>query len=100
MTQQQRSRHIMLRLSHFSGSGKGFARIAHVVVSLVGIIGMFSAIVGALIGPWLADTGEDGMDEDRFAYWVRPDDDDERDDRTCGLAREDKYGLQRLLDTP
>lgn len=56
---------------------------------------MFSAIVGALIGPWLADTVDEGVDDDRFAYW-----DDDEQEAACAVAREEKYALQRLLDSP
>lgn len=99
LTQRQRIRHILQRLSRFEGSGRPSVRVVHAAVSMIGVLGMFSAIVGAIVGPWVADTADDTIDEDRFSYWVR-EDDDEDDERCCGVLREERYWLVRLLDLP
>lgn len=99
LTQRQRIRHILQRLSRYEGSGRGSARVVHAVVSMIGVLGMFSAIVGAIAGPWVADTADDTIDDDRFSYWVR-EEDDEDEERCSGALREERYWLVRLLDLP
>lgn len=96
----QRIRQVLRRLSHYEGSGRGFAKVTHVIVSLVGIFGMFSAVIGALLAPWLVEAGNSVVDDDSFVYWVRADEDeeDEDDQRTCGAYRERTFSLVRLLD--
>lgn len=99
LTTSQRARHILRRLSYHQGYGKGFSSYTHVTVSLIGIFGMFSAIIGALLAPWLVEAGNIPSDDDRFIYWVRPDDDDEGDEENIfGPYREEKFHLLRLLD--
>ncbi|KAI0561430.1 hypothetical protein FGB62_82g063 [Gracilaria domingensis] len=99
LSQRQRVQHILQRLSRFDGRARGSVRIVHACVAMIGILGMFSAILGALVAPWLNETGDDGLEEDRFSYWVT-DEDDQFDDRCCGVAREQRYWLVRLLDSP
>lgn len=95
-TQLQRVQHVVARLSFYDGYGNGNAGFTHVGVSVVGIVGMFAAIVGALLGPWLADGGDEGMDEDGFSFWAG--DDDEADVRLCGRAREERLWMVRLFE--
>lgn len=90
----QSLRFSIIRLASYDGSGRGFARYAHITVSMLGILGMFAAIVGALLGPCLAGTGEDDMDEDRFCYWAQ-----DGDDEPCGREREEIYANLRLVET-
>lgn len=97
ISQQQRSLHIVYRLSRFSGTGRGASRISNVIVSCVGIIGMFSAIVGALIGPWLAEIRE-SSDDERFTFWVNEEEEEENNEHICGFSREEKYSFHRVLD--
>ncbi|CAN8070258.1 unnamed protein product [Agarophyton chilense] len=99
VSHRQRILHILQRLSRFDGGARGAARVVHAFVAMIGILGMFSAIVGALAAPWLNETGEDGLEEDRFSYWAT-DEDDQNDDRCCGHMREQRYWLVRLLDSP
>lgn len=58
---------------------------------------MFSAVIGALLGPWLADTADDSLDDERFAYWVCEAEDDD-DCGACPVFREDKYAAVRLFE--
>lgn len=60
---------------------------------MLGILGMFAAIVGALLGPCLADTGDDDADEDRFCYWAQ-----DGDDEPLGQEREHIYASLRLVE--
>lgn len=92
--------HVLRRLSYYNGAGRGIAKVTHVVVSLVGIFGMFAAVIGALLAPWLVEAGNSVVDDEGFVYWMRADEDeeDEDDQRTCGTYRERTFGLVRLLD--
>lgn len=100
LSNSQRAKHVLRRLSYYEGDGKGFARFTNIVVSVVGIFGMFAAVVGALLAPWLVEAGNLSSEDDRFVYWVRSDsDEDDDEDRVHGPSREEKYNLLRLLDT-
>lgn len=97
----QRIRHVLRRLSFYQGAGRGFARAVHVAVSLIGIFGMFAAIVGALLAPWMTEAGNSVVDDDQFVYWIRADDREDSDDehpRACGTYREESFAILRLLD--
>lgn len=60
---------------------------------MVGILGMFAAVTGALFGPWLADDDEE---EDLFQFWDRGE-----DERKAGAReREERYALLRLSEVP
>jgi hypothetical protein len=59
----------MAKLGSHRGSGKGRNGWLYAAVSGVGIVGMFAAIVGAMIGLWLDEASEDGEEEDQFCYW-------------------------------
>lgn len=105
ISQRQRALHIVHRLATFSGGERGIARLIHLIVSLLGVLGMFSAIVGAFLGPWLTDTGDGPLDEDGFSYWVRDDDHDYIGmgfdcSRSAAMIREEKYRLIRFFDLP
>lgn len=103
MSDLQRIKHVLIRLSYYNGGGRGSARILHIVVSLIGIYGMFAAVMGALLAPWLVEAGNSILDDDQFVYWARPDEDDDSGDgnvyqRACGPYRERKFALVRFLD--
>lgn len=89
----QSLRFSIIRLANYDGAGRGFACYAHIAVSMLGILGMFAAIVGALLGPSLADTDDDDSDEDRFRYWAQ-----DGDDEPCGQKREQIYASLRLVE--
>jgi len=97
ITTWQRVWMIIFRLSIYEGNGCGFARVAHVAVSIIGILGMFSAILGAVLGQWVTDPRDDALEEESFAYWV-VEEDDEDGDGTCGSIREEQYKLLRIYE--
>lgn len=79
------------RLAAFRGSGTATARGAHAFVSALGVLGMFAAIVGAMLGLWLDEAGDgDDDDADGFCYWESDMDADD------GAEREAHYGVMRL----
>lgn len=71
----------MRRLREFRGRLRGHAIVTHGVLVTVGLIGMFAAVVGALIGGQL---GETMHEDDRFGAWDS--------DEECGEEREQVYG--------
>lgn len=76
-----RVQHHLRKISYYDGSGKGNVRITHFLVSLVGIVGMFAAVTGALLAPWLAQAGNTVTDDDEpFAYWMSAREPDEEED--------------------
>jgi hypothetical protein len=80
------------RLGLYRGHGRRRARAAYAAVSAVGVMGMFAAIVGAMLGVWLDEACEDGDEEDGFSYW----DDGEWDlDGDLGWEREEHYAGMR-----
>lgn len=101
LSNTQRTKHVLRRLSFYEGDGRGLARFTNVLVSVVGIFGMFAAVIGALLAPWLVEAENLTSEDDRFVYWVRAnsDDDDDDEDHVHGPFREEKYSLLRVLDT-
>lgn len=96
-----RIRHVLRRLSFYDGPTRRRARFVHMAVSLIGIFGMFAAVIGALLTPWLAEAGNSVLDDDTFVFWVNADDDDDDEDdvhRACGPYRENKFALLRTID--
>lgn len=94
-------RHVLRRLSFHDGPPRRRARFVHMAVSLIGIFGMFAAVIGALLTPWLAEAGNSVLNDDTFAFWVGADDDDDDEDdmhRACGPYRENKFALLRTID--
>lgn len=91
---------VLRSLSFYEGTGRGHTRVVHLFVTLLGVYGMFAAILGALLTPWLVDAGNIDLDDDRFSYWVRTgaQEDDLDDHRACPVYREQKFRLLRLLD--
>lgn len=101
LTDLSRIRYVLRRLSFHNGPKRRRARFVHMTVSLIGIFGMFAAVIGALLTPWLAEAGNSVLDDDTFAFWVNADDDDDDDDdvhRACGPYRENKFALLRTID--
>lgn len=100
LSNSQRAKHVLRRLSYYEGEGRGIARFTNILVSVIGIFGMFAAVVGALLAPWLVEAGNLSSEDDQFVYWVRSnnDDDDDDEDRVHGPYREEKYNLLRILD--
>ncbi len=72
---------------------RGFGLISHAVVVAVGLLGMFAAVVGAMIGQRLPETVDES---DGFEFWASDSDDE------CGLAlgnqRESTYGPLRVCE--
>jgi hypothetical protein len=66
-------------------------------VSGIGIVGMFSAIVGAMIGLWLDEASEDADDGDHFCFWEEATSHgNERSDiDDIGAEREEHYSNMR-----
>eukprot|EP00177_Eucheuma_denticulatum_P008073 GFKZ01014708.1.p1 GENE.GFKZ01014708.1~~GFKZ01014708.1.p1 ORF type:complete len:148 (+),score=10.73 GFKZ01014708.1:328-771(+) len=85
----------IIRLAGYEGSGRGLSRYTHLALSMLGILGMFAAIVGALLGPCLADTSDHDIDEDNYFFWAQED-----DLLRCGLDREQLYARLRLVEVP
>jgi hypothetical protein len=67
-------------------------RLAQALVSSVGIVGMFAAIVGAMLGLWLDEAGDSDEDgDDGFRYWDVSD-----SGPHDSAAREEQYLLLRI----
>lgn len=80
------------KLSHYKGRGSKASRLVYAAVSTVGVMGMFAAIVGTMLGVWLDEACEDADDEDIFSYW----DDGEWDHAgDLGWEREEHYAGMR-----
>lgn len=60
-------------------------------VSGIGVVGMYAAIVGAMLGVWLDEVSEDADDADGYSYW----DCGEGADNEAGWEREDHYAGMR-----
>lgn len=84
----------MSRLSSYPGPGRGPSRVIHAFVSMIGILGMFAAVTGALFGPWIAEGEED---EDGFQFW---DTCEGEYGKETGCEREEQYRLLRLVEVP
>lgn len=80
------------KLSLYKGRGTRTSRFVYAAVSTIGVMGMFSAIVGAMLGVWLDEACDDGDDEDGFAYWDDGEWDTEGD---LGWEREEHYAGMR-----
>jgi hypothetical protein len=57
------------KLGLYKGRGNPASTVVYAVVSTIGVMGMFAAIVGAMLGVWLDDASADADDEDRYSYW-------------------------------
>lgn len=76
-----RVRHHLRKLSYYEGHGKGNVRITLLLVSLVGIVGVFSAITAGMMAPWLTNAGYTIIDDDEeFQYWMTANEPDEEED--------------------
>lgn len=80
------------KLNLYKGRGTPASRFVYATVSTFGVMGMFSAIVGALLGVWLDEACDDADDDDGFAYWDDGEWDTEGD---LGWEREDHYSGMR-----
>lgn len=80
------------KLNLYKGRGTSASRVVYAAVSTFGVMGMFSAIVGAMLGVWLDEACDDADDDDGFAYWDDGEWDTEGD---LGWEREDHYSGMR-----
>lgn len=80
------------KLNLYKGRGTPASRLVYATVSTFGVMGMFSAIVGAMLGVWLDEACDDADDDDGFAYWDDGEWDTEGD---LGWEREDHYSGMR-----
>jgi hypothetical protein len=82
----------LARLRAHKGPASHRHRLAQALVSAVGIVGMFAAIVGAMLGLWLEEAGDSDDDgEDGFRYW-----DVSESGPHDSAAREEQYLLLRI----
>lgn len=78
----------------YRGLSPGVSRFANAFVSGLGVMGMFSAIVGSMLGVWLDETADHSDDSDGYCYW----DYEEWDvDGDVGWEREQHYAGMREL---
>lgn len=91
----QAMRFTVMRLSLYEGVGRGFACYAYIGLSMLGIVGMFAAIVGALIAPCLVDVVDEEYDEEGFRFWAG-----DLDESCEGAEREKLYAMLAWIDVP
>lgn len=80
-------------LKIFQGRAHGLGMISHGIVVAVGLMGMFAAVLGAMIGHRIPETEDD---REGFAYWASDSDDDGWFGN--GGQRESTYGPLRICD--
>lgn len=88
---QARVEMTVARLGIGRAKGKLQKRGVFAAVSGMGVIGMYAAIVGAMVGVWLEEVNEDADDDDGFSYWDNIEDTEE----DMGRERERHYGGMR-----
>lgn len=82
------------RAGEYRGRSPGLSRVSYALVSGVGVMGMFAAIVGSMLGVWLDETTDESDDGDSYCFW----DDGEWDvDDDAGWEREQHYAGMREL---
>lgn len=84
------------RLREYHGKTTGRATVTHALIVAVGLLGMVSAIVGAILGAALP---ESDVDSDSVTYWleysVDDNHNDDNDEYANGCTREEMYGVLR-----
>jgi hypothetical protein len=90
VSERARAELVLARLRAFKGPVRARSRGVHALVSAVGIVGMFAAIAGAMLGLWL-DEAIDSEDEGEcFSYW-----DVTEPSLLESVSREEQYGIIR-----
>jgi hypothetical protein len=90
VSERERAELVLARLRAFKGPIRARCRGVQALVSAVGVVGMFAAIAGAMLGLWLDEAIESEDEGECFSYW-----DDTDDSPLESIFREEHYGIIR-----
>lgn len=94
VSDQSRIEMRVAKVGEYRGRSPGLSRVSYALVSGVGVMGMFAAIVGSMLGVWLDETTDESEDSDGYCFW----DDGEWDiGGDVGWEREQHYAGMREL---